>query len=902
MYLFYLLAITCPEGFEFDECTAPCPRTCGNTDEISDCDLPCVAACRCPVGKFYENGKCINKEECPCEYEGKKFDENSTVKMDCNLCVCKYGKWVCEKQECPGTCTILGRNSIKTFDNLDYTIEPVSCRYTLVQSKSTSLELKISLEFGPCSSPYLDEFNCSTGLKIETANLFAKITKKGFFVNGNYRSDNSFFSKEIIIKQASSLFYVVDGLDFRILHYAGAQTYITLKSNYRGLVEGLCGNFDSNINNELVSRTGLLVHKTKFAQEFIAFSCFAPQRDDVESEPCEVNINNEDEAKKYCSYIPFSKQFQYCFEIVPYQKYYDQCMRDMCVSEIFNPNAMCVALQAYAKACADNGAIINWRENSTLNEVCSLECPVGSGQIYTECGSLCETTCHELSQPLTDCNSESVFGCRCPNGTLLNNQKKCVKIEYCTCFDKYTQLHYDAGTSLRRKGDDCVCTRGKWICQEAKEEIICPKNQIWSMNATSCQETCATLSKPEKCVFFSNEYEGCRCEKDLVMSPNGSCIDRDACPCPYGETWMMPKSILKIGCKELLEPGVAIWFTSPQSNSPTHASLESTLNDDDDDDDDDVYVVSGETTCWASGDPHYFTFDGIHYTFEGDCEYVLTEAVDKTFAITIKNIKCGFPAVTCTKDVVVYLLNNKIHFVMDKIPTIDGVKISDRGIATSGFSIKKSDFYYSLFTNIGLTVQWDQGTRVYVHLAENWMGKVQGLCGNFDRDSTNDFMSRYESIERVPSAFAHSWRVFDCPMVPQNKPENNVHPCVYNSIRKQWAMESCGTIKKGPLFASCRNILPDNVVKEYYEDCLYDACGCNLGGDCECLCTAVANFATKCATNGVPVNWRSSELCVDQNDICVSVAQDLDCVENDESFLKTLRRPLSRYLQASGKI
>lgn len=114
-------------------------------------------------------------------------------------------------------------------------------------------------------------------------------------------------------------------------------------------------------------------------------------------------------------------------------------------------------------------------------------------------------------------------------------------------------------------------------------------------------------------------------------------------------------------------------------------------------------------TCWASGDPHYFTFDGIHYTFEGDCEYVLTEAIDKTFAITIKNIKCGFPAVTCTKDLVVHLLNNKIHFVMDKIPTIDGVKISDRGITTSGFSIKKSDFYYSLFTNIGLTVQWDQG-------------------------------------------------------------------------------------------------------------------------------------------------------------------------------------------------
>lgn len=110
--------------------------------------------------------------------------------------------------------------------------------------------MKISLEFGSCSSPYLEEFNCSTGLRIETANLFAKITKKGFFVNNNYKSDNSFFSKEMIIKQASSLFYVVDGLNFRILHYAGAQTYITLKSNYRGLVRNyfLLWNIKKNVN------------------------------------------------------------------------------------------------------------------------------------------------------------------------------------------------------------------------------------------------------------------------------------------------------------------------------------------------------------------------------------------------------------------------------------------------------------------------------------------------------------------------------------------------------------------------------------------------------------------------------------------------------------------------------
>lgn len=127
-------------------------------------------------------------------------------------------------------------------------------------------------------------------------------------------------------------------------------------------------------------------------------------------------------------------------------------------------------------------------------------------------------------------------------------------------------------------------------------------------------------------------------------------------------------------------------------------------------------------TCWASGDPHYSTFDGIHYSFEGDCEYTLSEATDGTFAITVRNIKCGFPAVTCTKDVNVHLMGHTIHFLMDNIPTIDGLQISDRGMTATGFSIKKTDFFYSLFTNIGLTIQWDKGKCPFIKIISTNFG------------------------------------------------------------------------------------------------------------------------------------------------------------------------------------
>ncbi|KRT85043.1 hypothetical protein AMK59_528, partial [Oryctes borbonicus] len=50
-------------------------------------------------------------------------------------------------------------------------------------------------------------------------------------------------------------------------------------------------------------------------------------------------------------------------------------------------------------------------------------------------------------------------------------------------------------------------------------------------------------------------------------------------------------------------------------------------------------------------------------------------------------------------------------------------------------------------------------------------------------------------------------------------------------------------------------------VKSYYEACVMDSCKCDLGGDCECLCTAISTYAQMCNNFGVPVNWRSQELC-----------------------------------------
>lgn len=58
----------------------------------------------------------------------------------------------------------------------------------------------------------------------------------------------------------------------------------------------------------------------------------------------------------------------------------------------------------------------------------------------------------------------------------------------------------------------------------------------------------------------------------------------------------------------------------------------------------------------------------------------------------------------------------------------------------SPFKIRYSGLYVFIDTDFGLSIQWDKGTLVYVKLGPEHSRKVQGLCGNFDPNSTNDIM------------------------------------------------------------------------------------------------------------------------------------------------------------------
>ena len=84
-----------------------------------------------------------------------------------------------------------------------------------------------------------------------------------------------------------------------------------------------------------------------------------------------------------------------------------------------------------------------------------------------------------------------------------------------------------------------------------------------------------------------------------------------------------------------------------------------------------------------------------------------------------------------------------------------------------------------------------------------------------------------------------------------------IHPCLSNPTRRAWAMRQCSVMKSDP-FKACHSEVD---YQPYYSRCVFDTCGCDNGGDCECLCTAIASYAQECNAHGVPIHWRSNHLC-----------------------------------------
>ncbi|KAI3355049.1 hypothetical protein L3Q82_017927, partial [Scortum barcoo] len=817
----------CPRGQVFSDCVSSCPPSCaspqppGPAAAMSQCREECVGGCECPPGLYLHQGLCLKRDDCPCFHRRRTYQSGDSIQQRCNICVCKEGRWQCTKDKCAAQCSLVGALHVTTFDKKRYSLQGGDCPFTAVED-FVDRKLVVSVRCGECAAKGGGGgLGCLTEMSVTALRTTVTITDTGTVTLNGQRVSLPVVTGDLVVHRASSSFLLIQTFGAQLLwHLDGPLALITLQP-------GFTNKLTWNQHDDFTTPDGDIENGvSSFVGKFTTEHCSLPRG--TAQDPCTTYTQRRQYAETVCSVI-HSAAFQVCHDVVEREPYFRLCLLEVCGSAPQRASH-CTIITAYAQQCAQDGAAVQWRNHT----FCPVQCL--GGQVYQECGHACGGSCtHGWS--CGDSGGETglrmcVPGCQCLSGLVQDHQGQCVPIGLCPCVQG--DKTYRPGAVIQNNCNTCVCEQGRFNCtQERCEEVHrCPGSLVYSPR--SCLLTCSSLDAPgpeqgsgvaqSSC---GEPLSGCVCPQGTVLLGD-QCVLPDECPCHHnGRLYYTNDTITKdcntCVCKERR------WHCSKS----TCAGV-----------------------CVATGDPHYVTFDGRCYSFLGDCQYVLARETGGLFSVVAENVPCGSTGVTCTKSVTLSLGNTVIHLLRGKAVTVNGMPVSlPKSYSGSGLTLEKVGLFVSLSSRLGVTLLWDGGMRVYVRLAPHLRGRVGGLCGNFDGDTENDFTTRQGIVESTAELFGNSWKV--SPSCPDVADQDLRDPCTLNPHRVTWARKRCAILTQ-ELFSRCHPELP---FQQYYDWCVFDACGCDSGGDCECLCTAIAAYAEECNRRGVYIRWRSQELC-----------------------------------------
>ncbi|RUS78727.1 hypothetical protein EGW08_013514, partial [Elysia chlorotica] len=811
---------SCSGGQVYKECGSTCVRDC--TTLNSPCsDTTCVDGCFCPDGQVLNAGQCIPDDQCPCEHSGQSYSQGQTVQEACNTCTCGSGTWTCTTKACDKTCSATGDPHYQTFDGKRYNFMG-TCSYYLMRDRDFSI-ITDNIKCGHGQN------SCTKSISIDMNGLNIKMDHNHqLFVNGLEITQLPYEAPGIKVNMVSSLFMqatLSNGVT--ILWDGRTRAYIKASSAFMGKTIGMCGTFDGNQNNDFKLLNGSVeTNPNAFGNHWKTETSCSDMPLETPPDPCEANPQVKAQAIALCDQLK-SDIFKDCFGLEDVTPYYDDCVYDLCACADNMKDCMCPNIGSYADTCAAKGISIDWRLR--IPE-CMIQCP--PGQEYQVCGRPCERSCRDLSSN-TDpaCDTKCVEGCNCPAGQTLSDEGICIPFADCPCF--FDGREYQPGFSALMGSKICVCEGGLFSCTtidfrnaDSLDNTfeICEDNSVYSTCLSNCRTTCENKLDPPTC-SAAGCLPGCECVSGFVFHED-KCVNATMCPCFHGGKAYYEGDSYSQDCNEC--KCLNHQWQCTQRNCPS--------------------------TCSAFGESHYTTYDGREFEFQGACDYVLSQSIvggPHKFVITARNSQCGTSGVTCFK---------QLEFTVGTEGTADFYRLElikgQTVIAEPGspFDVQEIGEMVYVKTPFGVTLQWDKNTRVYIRLATEHMQMVEGLCGNFNRDKTDDLVPREGGAPLTQvSLFGDSWRS-DATCAPSQEITDT---CVSAPQRKTWAQESCAVLNSD-LFAPCHSTVDR---APFLKRCVFDACGCDLGGDCECLCTSLAAYAHECAIRGVPIKWRSNDLC-----------------------------------------
>ncbi|XP_055505927.1 mucin-6-like [Leucoraja erinacea] len=674
----------------------------------------------------------------------------------------------------------------------------------------------------------------------------------------NYNEILINWARNIKIYKRSSSYIQMDtdcGLGLLIKITEVFQAYITVGVRFLGSTNGLCGNFNGDSTDDFKSSMKIIEQRPSFFVNSWKVTANCGPACDEESDPCSLSQVNEIFAESHCSaLLEETSIFGRCHEFLDPTEFYKASNFLFLFSKLFSyfvsHEYIRHCLDSYASACAKRGIILaGWRN---VMDGCGISCSFN--QVFSYDSRVCHRTCLSLSNPEFECTSMDppVDGCNCPDNTYQDTSGQCVGAAECPCFLANIPVAH-ANQQITLNGGTCVCQNGNLKCigQDPQERCYPPKIYFNCENAqvgeygAACAPTCQMLAAESQCrgftvlrfqklLFQSSQLTtkcvpGCICPDGLVLDEEKGCVHPDDCSCEYGGHSYSQGEVIVRNC-------MTCFCTRGKWNCQGSGLCPS--------------------TCMVHGEGHVTTFDGKQYVFDGNCEYILVQDAcsgifsQPSFKIVAEYVYCSQSKTVCTKAI-------KVYYEDFLIKMTDATYKVIPESAVGKFTVIHNQMYLTFQfgdpDTLQLIVTWNLKMNTYIQIIGLSKFSVCGLCGNANGNIKDELITQTHYSACTLMSFVNSWK--DDPMCEDVT--EVVYPCAKNPYRKSWAEKRCKIIPSD-VFRPCHKLLR---WFPYYDKCNRDACGCELVGDCECLCDAVAAFAKACLDVGVCIDWRTPDFC-----------------------------------------
>ncbi|KFV50302.1 Mucin-2, partial [Tyto alba] len=282
-----------------------------------------------------------------------------------------------------------------------------------------------------------------------------------------------------------------------------------------------------------------------------------------------------------------------------------------------------------------------------------------------------------------------------------------------------------------------------------------------------------------------------------------------------------------------------------------------------------VQVIDEDGCCWhwecdcyctGWGDPHYMTFDGLYYSYQGNCTYVLVEEIDKkvdNFGVYIDNYHCDTrDVVSCPRTLIVRHETQEVRIATVKPNSLQvEVTVNRQTVALPykkfGLSIYESGINRVVeIPELKMNVTYN-GLSFSIRMPYSLFGNnTQGQCGTCNNNTADDCMLPNGNIAQNCETMADHWQVVD-PSKPQCSPgliptktptTTPVQPCKESLICE---------LLLGSVFEPCHAFVQP---EKYYAACVFDSC---VLPNLDLECSSLQIYAATCADQSVCIDWRS---------------------------------------------